>query len=543
MLTSQSGDESFETLTVGRSANTGLRQAPELPPLWLRIITGKSIGWRIRWVRNRMRWMRRRRARRWLQWLALHPEIRRAAHRGRLRDLVVLLAGSIRQESVGAVVLHRSTVDVSARVVTCGGPDTALVTHVTLSEPEQTDAVLSLSSDASLVTVQGNDWKRTTILAPVDLSVWSPVGFPIRPSTGRVTLRRLLDGGDERIIRRRLLVARRARAVVCEPRASASPEVVASWIVRLAASGTPLIGELSDPVLELLGPEFGGLICGSDSSRVRNDDDRELYSVQLRRCAVSNFSPRGRWRQIGQHSASEVVTTPRVSVLLASNRQVDVVSAARQVAAQRGVDVQLVVGLHGDHMPETLADELAAVFTGDLVVRRLPEDLNLGQVLNALTAEADRPLVSKWDDDDWYDVDHLADLVLAMEYSGAGLVGKAAEFVRLESIDITLRRFSQGAERYSTTIAGGTLMTTRANLQRVGWADAPKQVDRRLIEALQGLGLKIYRTHGYGYVLRRQSSELGDHTWKVGDEYFLRQADAQRRGLDLDFAGFARVPS
>jgi hypothetical protein len=216
------------------------------------------------------------------------------------------------------------------------------------------------------------------------------------------------------------------------------------------------------------------------------------------------------------------------------------VDAARQVASQRGVDVQLVVGLHGAHMRGDIEDELQDAFPGDLVIECLDDTMNLGQVLNALTDRVDRPLVAKWDDDDWYSPDHLADLVLALDYSGASLVGKAAEFIYLEALDLTIRRFTTGAETFSSTIAGGALLTSTLDLARFRWAEVPRQVDRRLIEAMAEQGLASYRTHGFGYVLRRRGHDLGGHTWNVDDAYFLRHAVEQRPGLDL---GFADIPT
>ena len=142
-----------------------------------------------------------------------------------------------------------------------------------------------------------------------------------------------------------------------------------------------------------------------------------------------------------------------------------------------------------------------------------------------------------WDDDDWYASDHLRDLVDALRYSGAGMVGKAAEFVHLTSLGITMRRFAHAAETMSTTVAGGTLMLRTETLRGIGgWPAGPKRVDRLLIEALAERGMPTYRTHGSGYLLRRDSHP-GSHTWQVEDDYFLRQSVDQRPGLDLAFAG------
>ena len=126
-----------------------------------------------------------------------------------------------------------------------------------------------------------------------------------------------------------------------------------------------------------------------------------------------------------------------------------------------------------------------------------------------------------------------------MRYSGASVVAKAAEYVYLASLDVTLRRHPTGAETYSTTVAGGTLMLTRSMLKRIGgWPAGPRRVDRLLLEAVEAAGGSIYRVHGFGYLLRRDS-RAGSHTWLVEDDYFLSQAVAQRRGLDLHFAGVA----
>jgi hypothetical protein len=82
------------------------------------------------------------------------------------------------------------------------------------------------------------------------------------------------------------------------------------------------------------------------------------------------------------------------------------------------------------------------------------------------------------------------------------------------------------------------MLLTRHELQQVGWADAPRRIDRLLIDAIEGRAGTVYRTHGFGYVLRRRSAALGSHTWQAGDAYFLRQSIDQRPGLDLAFAGF-----
>ncbi len=143
--------------------------------------------------------------------------------------------------------------------------------------------------------------------------------------------------------------------------------------------------------------------------------------------------------------------------------------------------------------------------------------------------------VAKMDDDDWYGTEHLADLVLAAGYSGADLVGKGSEFVYLEGSNVTLRRGLGAGEAPSRTISGGTLLVRAAVLREVcGWRGLPRGVDVALIDDVARVGGAIWRTHPFGYLLRRTT---GVHTWRIDDNYFLRQSQYQWPGLDLGTAG------
>lgn len=245
---------------------------------------------------------------------------------------------------------------------------------------------------------------------------------------------------------------------------------------------------------------------------------RERRAVALRRLALDEL--------VG-------VPTCDVDVLIATRRPRELGAAVARVTSQRSVRPRLLIGLHGDGWPETDVD---LGLPAGAVVRRHPTTTTLGGVLGDLCDHAVAPLVTKWDDDDWYGRDHLSDLVRAYEYSGADIVGKAAEFVRLEGSDVTIRRYDIGAESYSWTLAGGTLLMGREWLASIGgWPDVAVGVDRALLEQAKTSGARGYRTHGFQYVLRRQAD--GGHTWLVPDERLLATATEVRRGLDLDFAG------
>lgn len=491
-----------------------------LDPVWKRVLSGRSFSWRIRRELRRARGLRRRVARAILRFLQLHPDLRRALYEGRPRDFVVGLAAAFRPRGRPARTQPR------------------IASPIDLTDTGDVGAALA-DAFPGLVVV---DPTRTVTAADLpafrpalDLSVWNPAGLASHPATPVVRFSELCPVSATPTELGRLRNGRNAQEVVIDD-VERPDDRVADHLEQLAASGGPLSGPVPPSVAELLDDRLVGAIeADYDSSDLR---ERQLHSVRVRRHALASASPRGRLTSLVERLAAPVDTAPHVAVLLPSNRPDDVVDAARAVGSQRGVRCELIVGLHGSHMPAALDAAVADAFPGPLTVVRLDDELVLGDVLNRLTDAVTAPVTTKWDDDDWYEPWHVLDLLLALEYSGAGLVGKAAEFVYLEAIDTTIRRFATGAERWSTTLAGGTLLAATDVVRSVGWRSIPRQVDRGLIDDLEARGYASYRTHGFGYVLRRRGGDLSGHTWRAGDAYFLGKATDQRTGLDLDFAGF-----
>ena len=71
-----------------------------------------------------------------------------------------------------------------------------------------------------------------------------------------------------------------------------------------------------------------------------------------------------------------------------------------------------------------------------------------------------------------------------------------------------------------------------------GWRGLPRGVDVALIDDVASAGGTVWRTHPFGYLLRRTT---GRHTWSVDERYFERQAEQRWDGLALDVAGVCPV--
>jgi hypothetical protein len=526
----------------GRPSSATVAPRP-LDPLWKRIITGQSIGWRYRRTRNRILARRRRLTRAALRRLRNSPTLRQGYQRNsRLERAHAFVTKRRRARPIPPEL--RLPVEVRAITVHRMRPALALGPFATATRRASSMVRIEVAAGAELVTASGSplSYHHDTgngrhWLAAYVPHLHPPIGFSSRGLAATTRLDRLASTpATARRLQRRIAEARQYRAVDCSS-TSLDAATTARLIVDLAGAGAPLVATaVPDEVAALLGRE---LVSAIETCTVEGLADpwlRERHSVALRRLVHRHHSVYENLAALAAAQGHELSASPSVSILMATNRPEMVTFAIKQMAAQQYPDVEILCGLHGFSLPAETR-ELVATIAPHAHFFGVGLDHDLGQVLAMLAERASGDLITKWDDDDWYTSEHLLDLVAAMRYSGASVVAKAAEYVYLSSLDLTLRRFPAGAETFSTTVAGGTLMLSRSTLQEIGgWPAGPRRVDRLLIEGIEAVGGTIYRLHGVGYLLRRDSYAV-NHTWQVDDDYFLAQAVDQRPGLDLQFAG------
>ena len=312
----------------------------------------------------------------------------------------------------------------------------------------------------------------------------------------------------------------------------------AATLASLAGMGVVVHVADEDRALEArLGSELYGLMS---VPRILDADldGRELLSIRMRRAALREHSLRARARQIIGAGLPDPPALPEVSVLAATKRPEMVPGLLATVGAQTYPRLELVLVLHGDGFGASIEETVAGLGMAARVLR-VDGRHRFGTVLNRAVAVSGGTLLTKIDDDDLYSEEHIWDLVLAHEYSGAELVAKGSEFVYLARSDRTIHRFCGKGEVASQVIsvAGGTMLISRHDLDAAGgWRRVPRGVDVALIEDVRRAGGQVYRTHGFGYVLVRHGA---GHTWENDDSYFLRHAERSRSGWAPEFAGLA----
>ena len=388
------------------------------------------------------------------------------------------------------------------------------------------DAPADVVEAVDVPVVRLGDGSGIALAAPVNHLRFNPGGF--LPVGSGATI---ADLPDMAWPEDRIRSARSALGVRVEQVADAKG---AARLLELTASGVPVLLGDAEGAQRWLGSDLVVALSGIDEGDLADPTFREAVSVAQRRTTLNTHSLPARLAQVRAAAGLPVQPVPSVSVVVSTNRPALVERIVGIVAAQDHPNTELILALHGDGFPD--ADPVAPPGL-DLTVLRAPADAVFGHVLSQASAMAGGEWVAKMDDDDWYGHEHLSDLVLAAGYSGADLVGKGSEFVYLEGSDVTLRRGLGAGEAPSRTISGGTLLVRGSVLREVcGWRGVPRGVDVALIDDVDRAGGVIWRTHPFGYLLRRTT---GSHTWRVDDGYFLRQAQQKWPGMDLDVAGVA----
>ena len=369
-------------------------------------------------------------------------------------------------------------------------------------------------------------WRRTVercavVLGPRD-RLPSPPGRCVRA-----------DAAD-----RAALLAGHHLADVASYHASAAAR--AGTLARIAATGLPVhLADGGPGLAPLLGVELHVLMT-SPAVLTANTDERESLSVRMRRIALRDHALGARARQVCAAALDDAPRPPKVSVLLATRRPALLAGALAGVARQSYPELELVLALHGDGFADEALERALAGMRAAVRVIRVGAARPLGAVLNAAAAAASGLLLAKMDDDDAYGPDHVWDLVLAHEYSGAALVGKPIETVYLGAAGRTVRRAGEPNETYAEVLAGGALLIARHDLARVGgWRRVPGGVDVALIEDVRRAGGAVYRTHGRGFMLVRHGA---GHTWEVDERLLCRGVCASAPGWRPALADIEAAP-
>jgi spore maturation protein CgeB len=304
-----------------------------------------------------------------------------------------------------------------------------------------------------------------------------------------------------------------------------SPSMCARRIFEITASGTPVVSTPSAAIGHFFEPDEV-FVAGSRHqgehqirmlARSPEINDRTVHKGQRRiwnehtyahraEAVVASVLPE-REHPVGRTSVSALVPTIRP-------HQLEHVFST--LGSQVGVDVELVLLTHGFEVPFADVAELAEKH-GVRRFKLLSEsrDLTLGECLNRCVAASSSAVLTKMDDDDYYGPRYLLDMLHALDFSKADVVGKQAHYMHFATTQATVLRIPHMEHRLTRFVVGPTITARREVFENNPFEAINRGEDTAFLRAVTTAGGSIYSADRYNFCQMRQ----GDgHTWDVSDE-------------------------
>lgn len=321
-----------------------------------------------------------------------------------------------------------------------------------------------------------------------------------------------------------------------------SPTMCARRVFELLASGTPVVTTRSRAIDNFFTENE---VFSVDSS----EEAKSLLQALLASPAFSqkalHRAQRKIWNEHTYRNRAETIvsklhllsdsanTEPRISVICSSNRPSNIDHFIAQVAQQSYTNIEVLFLAHGFE-PEGIAAKFEDAGLQNVTILQRGTEAPLGECLNALVNEAQGDYIAKFDDDDYYLEEYLADLVNAARYSGADILGKAAIYFYLTGTNTLSLRWPHKELTWYHFVAGATLFCRASVLKKLKFGELGTGEDSDFLRRANAAGYSIFSSDRFNYIAARSDDTAGSQTWQISDAKILSYSKVESFGLHLD---------
>ena len=258
---------------------------------------------------------------------------------------------------------------------------------------------------------------------------------------------------------------------------------------------------------------------------LENDEERQRSAHLGYRHVMNNHTYSHRvgdmLEKIGIDSA-QPSQNPLVSLVTCTNRPDMISNIMHNYSHQTWENLELIIVIDClDNEFQKIKDSLRD--REDVTLHKVPNGLSLGHCFNTGMALSKGDFIAKFDDDDLYGPNYVADQLLPFKYTDADIVGKLCTFMYHEKSGKTYLRFPNNRHKYGDLVLGPTFFFKREVSENVKMRDLSKSEDTNFLKDSLKAGYKIYATDPYNFVYMRKKVE-GFHTWDATDEQLLSNA-------------------
>lgn len=224
------------------------------------------------------------------------------------------------------------------------------------------------------------------------------------------------------------------------------------------------------------------------------------------------------------NSDTEVKPIP-TSVITSTNRKYNLSNYIQRLNSQKLVEIQATLITHGFKLTNQEEDLIYDQLNNDidLTIISVDESQPLGFCLNKAISNVKHDYVAKMDDDDYYFDNYLIDSWISAKYSDADLVGKFSTFTYLGDSNIIISKHKNTHRKYHPFVMGATFFCKTSIMQKYMFSYLPTGEDSDFLRRIKEDKAIIYADHPYNFCIYR-SGDVGDHTWKISDLEYMRNA-------------------
>lgn len=318
-----------------------------------------------------------------------------------------------------------------------------------------------------------------------------------------------------------------------------SQSMCARRIFEATACGAAVVTEPTPAIERYFPGDLLSQVANQESayhtirSLVRSDEfrDRKVLAAQREVWRNHTYTQRARTIMdlIGIVYGSSETT---ISYFVSTNRPDNLRLIFENVARQSVKNSELLIATHGFVVEESKIVGLTEEF-GLESVRVFPIDSekSLGHCLNTLVQESNGEVLLRMDDDDFYGRWYAEDMVHALEFSQADLLGKSATYIYFEDMDATVLTFPGKEDRFTDFVRGATFGGPRETFVNYPFPESTRSEDSSVLERLRRDGKKIYATNRFNYAVIR-NGDKEKHTWQVDDISLFGTGEMKFRGFD-----------
>ena len=273
-------------------------------------------------------------------------------------------------------------------------------------------------------------------------------------------------------------------------------------VIRLIPRGVP-----AD--IKLLGAAASGKVVLTETNSIEQWFLAAERIDQERRWAMSSDVERlvnDALDSVGIRARKQSLTD--VALICVTNRPENTSLMLGNLNRQFAPNREVVLVLNAPDFDESAIRRALQTFSRVTILERSPE-VPLGQCLNTAMANTDARVVAKFDDDDCYGTNYLDDMVSALSWSGAAVVGKHSYLAYLESENVSILRFPGHEWSFTGYIAGGTIVVDRQAVPKISFQHQTLGEDTSFIADVEKQGGLILSTGAMGFVQLRH----GANTW------------------------------